>query len=210
MERQGEDRITVAVYAPATAFSPGTQNALVRLGYNLMRPRTAETENPLLRPQIRIVDDRQLDQVPLEHDLPMVLLTSTEHPDTVDARAVGTVPRQARLRALYEILQRVLEDHPRAVPRVDDAIPARATRDGHHWMGAIRSISEKGCLLQSFAELPSDLRVDLAFPLANRGNVTVPAQPSYRDGRLTGLVFRGTTETTRAAIGDYVASRLSS
>jgi len=206
-------RGTIAIYAPARAFAPGAQNALVRLGYKLVTARTAERfrQDEILGPVVRIVDDRQLDQVPIEPGgagLPMILLTGARGQATTDARAVGTVRRRARLRDIYEVLQRTLEDQPRAVPRVPDAIPARCSRQGRSWTAAIRSLSEKGCLVQSWSELERDLRVELCFPLANRGLVHVPAQPSYEDGQCTGLVFRGTTDTTRAAIAEYVAARL--
>jgi ornithine carbamoyltransferase len=36
----------------------------------------------------------------------------------------------------------------------------------------------------------------------------LPAQPSYVQGKLAGLVFRDTSERTRSAIASYVTSQL--
>ncbi len=206
-------RLTLVIHAPGQAFAPGAQNALVRLGYNLVTATTATRlgAGTPLRPLLRIVDDRQLDLLPVMGpgaELPLILLTGARGPVISDARAAGIVRRRAKLRDLYPLLQRALETHPRDVPRVDDAIPARASRDGREWMGLIRSLSEKGCLLESTTALEKDLRVELSFPLASRGVVRIPAQPSYIEGPRTGLVFRGASELARTVIADYVASRL--
>ena len=205
--------MTLVIYAPGQAFAPGTQNALVRLGYNLVSGPTAARlgHASLLRPVLRIVDDRQLAEVPLAGagaELPMILLTGARGAPTSDARAVGSVRRRAKLRQLFPLLQRALEPIPREVPRILDVIPARATRDGREWSGLIRSLSEKGCLLESASGLEKDLRVELSFPLAGRGVVRLPAQPAYVDGARAGLIFRGASEIARSTIADYVASRL--
>jgi hypothetical protein len=206
-------RLTVVVHAPGQAFAPGTQSALVRLGYNLVTAATATRlgRGSQLCPLLRIVDDRQLEELPFEEpgkELPMILLTGARGPGTTDARAAGIVRRRAKLRDLYPLLQRSLEPHPRSVPRVADAIPARATRDGRAWTGLIRSLSEKGCLIESATALEKDLRVELSFPLASRGVVRIAAQPAYVDGSRAGLVFRGASDLARTTIADYVSSRL--
>jgi hypothetical protein len=216
MERHPEARLTVTVYAPARAFAPGVQTALVRLGYNLITPRTGEGQDDAwdgpLCPSIRIVDDREIDQVPLEagpEALPMILLVGHRGPVVSDARAVGTVRRRARLGPLYEVLQRALERHPRSVPRAETTLPVRALRGERAWAGAIRSLSEKGCLVQGARGLEPDLRVDLCFPIPGTGLLTVPAQAAdvREDGRTT-LVFRDACRTTRDAIAGYVTDQL--
>ena len=141
-------RATVAIHAPARAFAPGTQTALVRLGYRLISAETAadhEEDDDWCRPAIRIVDDRQLESVPLEgngNGIPLILLTGHRGPLASDARAVGTVRRRARVNELYALLQRALEPWPRTVPRVPAALSARCKRGNHGWAAAIRSISE--------------------------------------------------------------------
>lgn len=213
MAEEERPRTTVVVHAPASAFAPGAQSALVRLGYNLVTPFTAARQRgagALLRPVLRIVDERQLDQVPVEAGtpLPILLLVGRRSAGTRDSRAVGTARRRATVGDLYALLQRALEPRPRAVPRVPDAIPARCTRDGREWTGLIRSLSEKGCLIESGESLEKDLRVELSFPLAGRGMVRLPAQSSYVEGESAGLVFRGATDLSRSAIAEYVSSRL--
>lgn len=212
MEQAVPSRVTVTVHAPARAFAPGVQGALARLGYHLV-PAAAQAEGSVgaLRPAIRIVDDRELDRAPLEAGpaaLPLVLLTGHRGPATTDARAVGTVRRRARLEPLFDILQRALERHPRSVPRAATALPVRALRGERCWAGAIRSLSEKGCLVQGARGLEPDLRVDLCFPIPGTGLITVPAQASQirDDGHV--LIFRDASREIRRAIAGYVASQL--
>lgn len=214
MERSPDPRVTVTVYAPARAFAPGVQTALTRLAYNLITPKTAEEQGAgsgPLSPAIRIVDDRELDQVPLEtgpEALPIVLLVGHRGPVVSDARAVGTVRRRAKLEPLYDVLQRALERHPRSVPRAETTLPVRALRGERAWAGAIRQLSEKGCLVQGARGIEPDLRVDLCFPIPGAGLLTVPAQAS--DVRPDGatLVFRDACQETRKAIAGYVADQL--
>jgi len=211
MDSTESPRSTVAIHAPARAFAVGTQTALVRLGYNLVQEETPEEEDDRCQPSIRIVDDRQLEKVPLENNgqaIPIILLTGHRGPLANDSRAVGVVRRRARVNELFALLQRALEPCPRSVPRIPASLPARCTRGNHGWVGAIRSISEKGCLLQSTENLEPDRRIDLCFALPREGLLQVPAQPSYMDGKVAGLVFRDTSEQTRSAIAGYVTSRL--
>ena len=94
------------------------------------------------------------------------------------------------------------------MPRVSTALPARCTRGNHGWAAAIRSISEKGCLLQSTEHLEPDKRLDLYFALPTAGLMQLPAQPLYLRGKLAGLVFRDASERSRSAIASYVTSQL--
>ena len=214
MEPTETPRATVAIHAPARAFAPGTQTALARLGYQLISAETAANhseDDDWYRPTIRIVDDRQLESVPLEGNgegVPLILLTGHRGPLASDSRAVGTVRRRARVNELFALLQRALEPWPRTVPRIPAALPARCTRGNHGWAAAIRSISEKGCLLLSTERLEPDKRLDLCFALPEAGLMQLPAQPSYVNGKRAGLVFRDTSERSRSAIAEYVTSQL--
>lgn len=208
---QPRGRVTVAVHAPDRAFAPGVQTALVRLGYNLISSRTASRQRTrgVLRPELRIVDDRQVERLGANEDeLPTILLVGARAEAELTAQVLGAVKRRARLSDLYRLLQEHLEEQPRTVPRVGDTLPARATRGVEAWTGAIRSISEKGCFLQSSAPLRSGSRVELCFPLAREGLVQLPAQPSYQNAEGTGLVFDGLPDATREALADYVTARL--
>jgi hypothetical protein len=206
-------RATVAVHAPARAFAPGTQTALVHLGYHLISAETAarHSDDDWCRPSIRIVDDRQLETVPLDGEegkVPIILLTGHPEPLAGDPRAVGTVRRRARVNELFALLQRALEPRPRSVPRVSAALPARCIRGNHGWAAAIRSISEKGCLLQSTERLEPDKQLELCFALPREGLMHLSAQPSYVRGKRAGLAFRDTPEQSRSAIADYVTTQL--
>ena len=214
MEPTATPRAIVAIHAPSRAFAPGTQTALGRLGYQLVSAETAghhSEDDESCRPNIRIVDDRQLERVPLEGNgegVPLILLTGHSGLLASDSRAVGTVRRRARIHELFTLLQRALEPWPRTVPRVAAALPARCKRGNHGWAAAIRSISEKGCLLLSTERLERDKRLDVCFALPSEGLMQLPAQPSYVSGKRAGLVFRDTSERSRSAIANYVDSQL--
>lgn len=214
MEPTATPRAIVAIHAPPRAFAPGTQTALDRLGYQLIPAETnahpAEDDGSH-RPNIRIVDDRQLERVPLESNgegVPLILLTGHRGPLANDSRAVGAVRRRARIHELFTLLQRALEPWPRTVPRVSAALPARCRRGNHGWAAAIRSISEKGCLLLSTERLEPDKRLDLCFALPKAGLMWLPAQPSYVNGKQAGLVFRDSSGRSRSAIAEFVTAQL--
>jgi hypothetical protein len=216
MEPTATPRAIVSIHAPDRAFAPGTQTALARLGYQLVSAETAtrhSEDDESSRPNIRIVDDRQLERIPLEGNgegLPLILLTGHSGPLASDSRAVGTVRRRARIHELFTLLQHALEPWPRTVPRVTAALPARCKRGNHGWAAAIRSISEKGCLLLSTERLEPDKRLSVYFTLPSEGLMQLPAQPSYVNGKQAGLVFRDTSERSRSAIANYVNSQLTS
>jgi hypothetical protein len=116
--------------------------------------------------------------------------------------------RPAALRDLHALLQAALEAHPRSVPRVRTALPAKAVGRERGWAGAILSLSERGCLLRSRERLRSRRPLDLWFALPRDGLVHVLAEPRYAEGTCTGLVFRETSPECRAAIARYVAGVL--
>ena len=213
MDPSETPRATVAIHAPARAFAPGTQTAMLRLGYRLVSAETAasHTDDDGCRPAIRIVDDRQLESIPLEsngNEIPLILLTGHRGPLARDSRTVGTVRRRARVNELFALLQRALEPWPRTVPRVPAALPARCKRGNHGWAAAIGSISEKGCLLLSTERLDPQRRLDVCFALPREGLMQLPAQPSYVSGKQAGLVFRDTSEHSRSLIAEYVNTQL--
>ena len=213
MDSAETSRATVAIHAPARAFAPGTLTAMARLGYRLVSAETAarHTDDDGWRPAIRIVDDRQLESIPLESNgngIPLILLTGHRGPLARDSRAVGTVRRRARVNELFALLQRALEPWPRTVPRVPAALPARCKRGNHGWAAAIGSISEKGCLLLSTERLEPEKRLDVCFALPREDLMQLPAQPSYVSGKRAGLVFRDTSEQSRSVIANYVNTQL--
>jgi hypothetical protein len=163
------------------------------------------------RPAVRVIDDRQLDEVSRDGDgdpIPIILLTGHRGPVIGDSRAFGVLRRRAQLNELFALLQRALEQSPRAVPRISASLPARCIRGRHGWAGAIRSISEKGCLLQSTERLEPNRRLDLCFTLPREGLLRIPARPSHLDGKVACLVFRGSADRYRPAIASYVNAQL--
>ena len=158
---------------------------------------------------MRIVDDRRLDGL-AEHDeeLPTILLVGAAAPERSCPQLLGRVRRRGRLADLYPLLQRHLEPCPRTVPRVVDALPARATAGHESWAGAITSISEGGCLFRSSAPLGNGGRLQVCFPLSRHGLVQLPARPSYESPEGYGLVFDPVSPETREALADYVHGRL--
>jgi len=206
-------RAIVAIHAPARAFAPGTRAGLTRLDYHLISAETAarQSHDERRRPAIRIVDDRQLETLPVEGDqtdTPIILLTGPRGPLPTAPPAFGTVRRRAGIGELFALLQRALESRPRSAPRVDTALPARCIRGNHGWPAAIRSLSEKGCLLHSTERLEPDKRLELYFALPQAGLMQLIAQPSHVRGKCAGLAFRSASERLRSAIADFVTTQL--
>ena len=213
MDQRESPRAIVAIHAPARAFAPGTRIALARLGYHLVNAGAAAQRSGegSERRIIRIVDDRELESVPLEGSgdgIPLILLTGQRGPLATDPRVVGAVRRRAGVNDLFALLQRALERWPRSVPRIPAALPARCTRGNHGWAAAIRSLSEKGCLLLSTERVEPDGRIDLCFALPRSGLMQLRAEPCHVDGKRAGLAFRDTSARSRSAIAEYVSSWL--
>ena len=196
--------IRIAVHAPARAFADGARTGLGRLGYALLGARSLG-DDPIAA---QIVDDRWIERATLAPGRPLILLTGRGSEPGADPAAVARIPRRAGLGDLYLALQDALEERPRSVPRIADAIPARCRRGERTWIGAIRSISERGCLLQSSGDIETDLRVELSFPLQPGGWIQVPAQARYRSDEGIGIVFRPSGAQARSALRSYVARRL--
>ena len=134
MDPMETTRATVAIHAPARAFAPGTQTALVRLGYHLVSAETAtkHSDGDWCRPAIRIVDDRQLEKLPLESDgpgSPIILLTGHRGPLASDSRAVGTVRRRARVNELFALPKEGLVQLPAQPSYVHGKLAGLVFRD---------------------------------------------------------------------------------
>jgi hypothetical protein len=205
MEGRAPARLVVACHVSSGAFERGVRSGLERLGYRLVGERHA------LRVAARIVEERHLAKLPAEVDAPVrtiVLVGSRPAALLDDPRVVGAVWRPARLPDLYALLQAALEAHPRTVPRVRTALPAKAVSGERGWAGAIVSLSERGCLLRSRERLRSRRPLDLFFALPREGLVHVVAEPRYIEGTCTGLVFREASAECRSAVAGYVAAVL--
>jgi hypothetical protein len=127
-----------------------------------------------------------------------------------DPRVVGAIRRPAALHELYRLVQVVLEESPRATPRVDTHLPVRLRRDEHEWRGAVLSLSESGCLVRTPERLLLGDHVQLSFTLPRMGRVEVEGEAAYQLVPDVGVVFHAVPPRVREAIGRYVVEALSS
>ncbi len=187
---------------------------LARTGYRVVGIEELSQLPPELadrRPDLRLVDERRLGEVPEDDEggsVPIILLTGRHGVSGVDPRIVGAVARPAGLHELYRLFQAVLEAQPRSTPRVPTHLSARCRRDGREWTAAVLSISENGCLLRCPEPLPLRTEVELEFPLPRAGNVWTPAEVAYQLPPDLGLVFYSTPAAVRRSISEFVAESL--
>jgi len=187
----------IEVRVPSRDFALGVQPALERLGYALV-----PVNGGALPPDLRIVAGSRLRRLSSDLTEPVILFGG--NPEEDDSRVVGHLKRPVRLRELYRLLQRALEANPRAVPRIATALPARSLRDGADSPGAIVSLSEGGCCLQTSESIPGAGRLWLEFALPGGGQVSTWAKPRYRAGDATGLKFDRLPADSRMAISRFV------
>ena len=202
----------IASYVPPQAYAPRVRAALESLGYQIIPVATrGHFEDDSWAPDLRIVDERHIDRIPAEDYLPrtpVLLLTRGARPAWRDRRVVGSVPRPAMLKDLYPILQRTLEDTPRVAVRAPTELPGRCTQSDRRWMGAVVSLSEKGCLFRTSELLATDQRLNLLFPLPRGQMVAARARVIGQQGPSVGLVFDDMAPPAREAVAQYVEGRL--
>ena len=204
-------RVLVTHAAPA-AFAPSTLSILAKLGYAIVDPdvfaRLADEDE---RPDLYIVDERQLAEVPDDGGppVPIVVLTGRHGVTGADVRIAGAIQRPAGLHELYRVVQQVLEDTPRTTPRVPTHIPARCLCEGKEWRSALVSLSENGCLMRSPEPLLLGSRLLLSFELPRSGPLELDAEIAYQLVPDVGVIFNGVSPSVRAAICDYVTEALS-
>ncbi len=133
-----------------------------------------------------------------------IVLTGQRGVTGVDSRIVGAVRRPAGPHDTYRLLQQVLEEIPRSVPRVPTYLVTRCTRRGQEWRAAVLSLSENGCLLRSPELLPLGALLHLHFELPQVGPIEVEAEAAYQLIPDTGVVFHGLVPDTRRAIAAYI------
>ncbi len=197
-------------HAQPDAFAPRARAILCRTGYRIVGVEELAELPPSLagrRPDLRLVDERRLGEVPDEGDagsVPIILLTGRHGVSGVDPRIVGAIARPAGLHELYRLVQTVLEEVPRSTPRVPAHLAARFRRDEREWPATILSLSENGCLVRC-AE-PLDLRTDveLEFALPRSGHVVTGAEVAYQLPPDLGLVFHTTSAAMRRSIAEFV------
>ena len=194
-------RVLVTHAAPA-AFAPATLSILSKLGYAIVDPdvfaRLADEDE---RPDLYIVDERNLGEVPDDGGppIPIVVLTGRYGVTGADVRIAGAIPRPAGLHELYRVVQQVLEDTPRTTPRVPTHIPARCLRQGKEWQSALVSLSENGGLMRSPEPLLLGSFVRLSFELPRSGPLEVYAEAAYQLVPDVGVIFTGAPPSIRQA-----------
>lgn len=197
---------------PPQAYARRVRAALEGLGYQIIPVVTrGRFEDTSWEPHLRIVDERHVDRIPVEDYLPrtpVVLLTGGLRARCQDRRVVGTVPRPAKLQDLYPILQRALEDTPRSAARAPTELPGRCTQSDRRWMGAVVSLSERGCLFRTSEPLAVDEKLNLLFPLPMGQMVTTRVRVIGQQGLSIRMVFDDLAAPARRAVAQYVEGRL--
>jgi hypothetical protein len=159
------------------------------------------------RVDLRLVDERHLDRLP-QDATPILLLGALRRPAVEDPRVVGWTRRPAQVADLYPLLQRALERHPRAAPRIPVSLLARCTHAGRRFSAEVLTLSTQGCRLRAQSDLPSGLEVNLLFPLPLGRMISTRARVRESGSGEAGLAFVGLSSGARAALTDYVAQRL--
>ena len=198
---------TILYHAARDALSPRTDAILRRLGYQLLLPETLErlrAEHPTLRAEMRVVDERRLDDLDADDDLPIVLLTGQQGAAGDDPRVVGAVKRPAGVHDLYRLMQQVFEEIPRATPRVETRLRARCLSRDREWEARILSLSENGCLIRSPEAILLGERIELSIDLPQDRSVALEAEATYQLLPDTGLVFSPLDPPRREALQRFV------
>jgi len=203
-------RRLLVTHAQPEAFAPLARSILARTGYRIVSVEELDQLPPsigLRRPDLRLVDERRLGEVPEDGEggsVPIILLTGRHGVSGVDPRIVGAVARPAGLHELYRLVQMVLEESPRNTPRVPTHLSARCRRDGREWTASILSLSENGCLLRCTEPVTLRTEVELEFALPRSGSLWTPAEIAYQIPPDLGLVFYSTPAAVRRSIAEFV------
>jgi hypothetical protein len=203
----------LVMHAAPEAFAPRTRLLFQKLGYAIVDPDELSAliaSGDCERPDLRIVDERSLGEVPEDSGppVPIVVLSGRHGVTGADSRIVGAVRRPAGLHELYRLVQQVLEDTPRASPRIPTHLSARCRIGDREWPSSVLSLSENGCLMRS-PEMPTlGTRLEMSFALPRTGLLRIDAEIAYQLVPDLGIVFNGTSPAVRAAIKTYVQDAL--
>ena len=185
---------------------------LAKLGYELLLPEEFDAmaeARDLDRPDVRIVDERQLGEVPDEYEpTPIVVLSGELGVTGADPRIVGAVRRPAGMHELYRLVQQVTEETPRSSPRVPTHLAARCLYAGREWHASILSLSENGCLVRSPEALALGSSLEIRFELPRADGLGVVAEAAYQLLPDVGLLFHDLPGRERRAIQDFVSYTL--
>ena len=211
-EQLEPNRVLVTHTAPDT-FPRADREILAKLGYVIVSQEEFDEHFYTIdrpRPDLRIVDERQLAEVPEDSSgsVPIVALTGRHGVTGADSRIVAALPRPPGMHDVYRVVQQLLEDTPRATPRVPVHLSARCHREGKEWLAVVLSLSANGCLLRSPEPLLLGTRLELRFELPRSGELRLDAENAYQLLPDFGLIFHATAPADREAIASYVSNAL--
>ncbi len=206
-------RRILLTHAAPEAFTEMSRTILTKLGYALVTPEEFPACAASMGrdvPDLRIVDERSLAEVPEDGfpSVPIIVLTGHHGVTGADPRIVGAVRRPAGMHELYRLVQEVLEDTPRTTPRVLTHFQVRCHCDGKEWTGAVLSLSESGCLLRSAEPQMLGSRFTLSFALPRSGTLELEAEVTYQLIPDLGMTFHATSPSDRETISDFISRSL--
>jgi hypothetical protein len=208
----GRPHHLIVSHAAPDAYAPMTRAILAKLGYAILMPDEYESlgaARGVQPPILRIVDERQLAEVPEDSvPLPLIVLTGRHGVTGADSRIVGAVRRPAGMHELFRLIQQVTEETPRSTPRVPTHLHARCRRDGREWGCSVLSLSENGCLVRSPEPLMLGARVEISFSLPRSGALSLEAETAYQLVPDVGMIFHAIPARQREAIADFVTATL--
>jgi len=215
MQREADPQRILVLHAAPDVFRSADRKILEKLGYAIVSPEEFEDHYATLdrpRPDLRIVDERQLADVSEDGGpaVPIVALTGRHGVTGADSRIAAALPRPPGMHDVYRVAQQLLEDTPRATPRVPVHLTARCHRDGREWLAVVLSLSENGCLLRTPESLLLGTRLELSFELPRGGVQRLHAENAYQLVPDFGLIFHATEPPQRKAIRAYVTEALAS
>jgi hypothetical protein len=204
----GFQRMLVAHAGPG-AFAPMARSMMAKLGYQILDPEAfAEAIGNDAVPDLLLVDEQNLEAVASGSGVPIIAMVGRAAGSDPPPGVTGVVRRPASLHGLYRLVQEVLEDHPRATPRVPTQLSALCRfRDGARRV-PVRSLSQNGCLIAA-PDVPALGTVfDMHLELPEQDPVTLAAEVGYTIAAGTGLIFCGMSVASRYAIAAHVTSLL--
>ena len=209
---EGRPHHLIVSHAAPDAYAPMTRAILAKLGYAILLPEEYESLGAARgdrTPILRIVDERQLAEVPEDPiALPLIVLTGRHGVTGADSRIVGAVRRPAGMHELFRLIQQVTEETPRSTPRVPTHLAARCKSEGKEWTATVLSLSENGCLVRTPETLALGRRLELSFELPRAGRLSLEAETAYQLLPDMGMIFHATRQSDREAIASFVTSTL--
>ena len=208
-------RRLILSYAAPESFVSMSRPILAKLGYSIVAPEEFEPMKEQWgrdKPDLRIVDERNLPEVPEGggSPVPIIVLTGRHGVTGADSRIVGAIKRPAGIHELYRLMQEVLEDTPRTTARVPTHLPATVAYRGREWSVSVLSLSENGCLIRSPEIMLLGARIALRLQLPHSEPLELDSEIGYQLVPDLGLIFHATKPAERAAITRFVDATLAS